>query len=151
MQACSVTLLVSLLAWCAFPSGLVNAAAKETARQHSAMHSLFQALDVDGDGQVKSTEALKYLKEHWKDGPGGGAALDEASHAFIEAVDTGDEGETVSEQELSRSLSERLQVRLESMSLTLSALNDLLQIRFPVGSQLHASRYYSWRHLNSPV
>jgi hypothetical protein len=84
----------------------------DSVRQGDAMHNLFKALDVDGDGQIKSIEALKYLKNHWRDESVGSDGLDTVSRAFIAETDTdgAEEGQTVSEAELQRALSSRLQV-----------------------------------------
>lgn len=89
-------------------------AAHGAAKQDSAMHHLFQALDIDGDGQIRSAEALKYFQHHWKGGGDDDGGVSGAGKAFIEAIDTADEGDTVSEAELQRALSTRLQVRAPS-------------------------------------
>ena len=92
------------------------AADNGVAKQDSAMHHLFQALDIDGDGQIRSTEAINYFRRHWKGGGDEDGGVASAGEAFIDAIDTADEGDTVSEAELQRALSSRLQVRFISHS-----------------------------------
>lgn len=94
---------------------LANVHMHADAERHEAMHQLFTELDIDGDGQIKSAEALHYLKDHWKDGSMGSTCLDSASEEFIQEADGADDGTTVSEAELQAALSKRLQERLCDM------------------------------------
>jgi hypothetical protein len=105
------SMMVAVLCLALLSRAAAGGQARQPGRQHDAMHHLFQALDVDGDGQVKSAEALQYLRDHCTDGMASHGGLDSASQAFIDAVDTADEGQTVSEEELQRALAGRLQVR----------------------------------------
>jgi Ca2+-binding EF-hand superfamily protein len=82
---------------------------KHQREREDAIHHLFQKLDNDGDGQIQETEARRYIEsqvdaaELAHDGTS-------ASEHFM-ASDGLDNDSTVSEEELHKSLAERLKVR----------------------------------------
>lgn len=106
------------VAWC-LNCVSVEASAQSSGRQ-KALHHLFQTLDKDGDGQIEVGEVLKYIQVRQKSSDLRVDGEQAAAEHFM-AIDSNDGDSTVSEQELLRSLTSKLSVRLSHRSRLLYA------------------------------
>jgi hypothetical protein len=78
-------------------------------RQHVGIRSFFNELDDNKDGQIEAHEAQRYIATQL-DGVGSTPGATLAATKLLTEVDGGDTDDTVSESELERSLTQRLQV-----------------------------------------
>lgn len=83
----------------------------QQADRQQALHHLFQSLDKDGDGQVEAGEVLKYIQVRQDSSDLRVDGEHDAAQHFM-SIDSNDGDATVSEQELLRSLTNKLSVRI---------------------------------------
>lgn len=104
------TMTSCLIAFCLLGMQDFSVAAipQEKGRQ-AALHHLFQSLDKDGDGQIEVGEVLKYIQVR-QDSSDLRVDGEQAAAEHFMAIDSNDGDSTVSEQELLRSLANKLPV-----------------------------------------
>lgn len=90
------------------------------ARLTGSMHSFFNELDRNRDGQIEAREAQRYIATQLDESAtdaashSGGTASFDAATKLLHEMDGLDKDETVSESEMERSLTKRLQARCSS-------------------------------------
>lgn len=109
--------------------------ARSEGRQGAALHELFRLLDSDGDGQIEAREATAYIRAGAAAGSAQGAEAAAAARHFVAQLDGSDVDDTISEAELTRSLSRRLQARrrLPRAAGAAAGQNSALGARRPLG------------------